>query len=411
MIVSPILVPFWNSVKPRTSMRCSNKTKTFSRGPTPICLGSTHQLCPIDLTFWPSSRPVDKRLDDFIRIDRRSFRSAFEKIKQYLTQPPILSTLQPSERLYMYLAVSDWAVSAVLFRCPSCKEQKHVYYISRVMANAETRYSNIKQTVLALRSAAQKLRLYFQAHLIVVLTDQPLRSILHKSNMSGRMLQWVIELSEYGIEYQPRLSMKGQVMADLWLSLPIARSGRRIQQEEWWTLRVDGASRLSRSKVGLLPQSPIGEQLEQVIQLGFPASDNEAEYKVILSGLDLALTLSVSKLIIYNDSQLIVGHVQKEYGAKDERMSQYLTKSAGHPTAIGRANPTIAESPACNAIEESQAWMSVIKKYLRTSALPEKSKHAHKIHVQADHFTLIGECLYKRSSTSPYLICFDHSKV
>ena len=146
--------------------------------------------------------------------------SEFEKIKQYLTQPPILSTPQPREWLYMYLAVSDWAVSAVLFRCPSCKEQKHVYYISRTMADAETRYSNIEQTVLALRSVAQKLRPYFQAHLIVVLTDQPLRSILHKSNMSGRMLQWVIELSEYGIEYQPRLSMKGQVMADFVVESP-----------------------------------------------------------------------------------------------------------------------------------------------------------------------------------------------
>ena len=88
------------------------------------------------------------------------------------------------------------------------------------MADAETRYSNIEQTVLALRSVAQKLRPYFQAHLIVVLTDQPLRSILHKSNMSGRMLQWVIELSEYGIEYQPRLSMKGQVMADFVVESP-----------------------------------------------------------------------------------------------------------------------------------------------------------------------------------------------
>ena len=143
-----------------------------------------------------------------------------------------------------------------------------------------------------------------------------------------------------------------------------------------------------------------------------------------------------------------MGHVQKEYGAKDERMSQYLTKVRGtlqqldewtiekvhwadnvRGDALARitvslpikeamllpiyvqANPPIVESPACNAIEESQAWMSVIKKYLRTSALPEKSKHAHKIHVQTGRFTLIGECLYKRSSTSPYLICFDHSEV
>ncbi|RVW64618.1 Retrovirus-related Pol polyprotein from transposon 17.6 [Vitis vinifera] len=80
--------------------------------------------------------------------------SAFENIKHYLTQPPILSNPQPGEKLYMYLAVSDWAASAVLFRCPMHKEQKHVYYVSRAMVDAETRYSKIEQTVLALRSAA-----------------------------------------------------------------------------------------------------------------------------------------------------------------------------------------------------------------------------------------------------------------
>lgn len=78
---------------------------------------------------------------------------------------------------------------------------------------------------------------------------------------------------------------------------------------EWWTLRVDGASRSSGFRVGLLLQSLISEQLEQAIQLGFPASNNEAEYETILFKLDLALALSVSKLRIYSDSQLVVGHV------------------------------------------------------------------------------------------------------
>ena len=59
---------------------------------------------------------------------------------------------------------------------------------------------------------------------------------------------------------------------------------------------------------------------------GFPASNNEAEYEAILSGLDLALALSVSKLRVYSDSQLVVRHVQKEYEAKDARMARYLTK-------------------------------------------------------------------------------------
>ncbi|RVW49484.1 hypothetical protein CK203_111145 [Vitis vinifera] len=98
------------------------------------------------------------------------------------------------------------------------------------------------------------------------------------------------------------------------------------QVKKWWTLRVDGASRSSGSGVGLLLQSPTGEHLEQAIRLGFPASNNEAEYEAILSGLDLALALSVSKLRIYSDSQLVVKHVQEEYEAKDARMARYLAK-------------------------------------------------------------------------------------
>ena len=89
----------------------------------------------------------------------------------------------------MYLAVSNWAMNVVLFRCLSHKEQRPVYYINRVMADVETRYSNVEQTVLALRSTAQKFHLYFQAHPVVMLTNQPLRSILHKPDLSERMLK------------------------------------------------------------------------------------------------------------------------------------------------------------------------------------------------------------------------------
>ncbi|RVX09050.1 hypothetical protein CK203_013858 [Vitis vinifera] len=100
--------------------------------------------------------------------------------------------------------------------------------------------------------------------------------------------------------------MKGQVMADFVLEYSRRPSQHHeSSKQEWWTLRVDGASRSSGSGVGLLLQSPTGEHLEQAIRLGFSASNNEAEYEAILSGLDLALALSVSKLRIYSDSQLV----------------------------------------------------------------------------------------------------------
>ncbi|RVX04914.1 Transposon Ty3-I Gag-Pol polyprotein [Vitis vinifera] len=255
--------------------------------------------------------------------------ATYQRLMTKIFKPLIGRSVEPhpkGEAIYV-LAVSEWAISAALFRCPSPKEQKPVYYVSRALADVETRYSKMELTALALRSAAQKLRPYFQAHPVIVLTDQPLRSILHKPDLTGRMLQWAIELSEFGIEFQPRLSKKGQVMADFVLEYSRRpNQHHESSEQEWWTLRVDGASRSSGSGVGLLLQSPTGEHLEQAIRLGFSASNNEAEYEAILSGLDLALALSVSKLRIYSDSQLVVRHIQKEYEAKDSRMARYLAK-------------------------------------------------------------------------------------
>ena len=65
-------------------------------------------------------------------------------------QPPILSSPLPEEKLYMYLAVSKWAISTILFHCPSPKEQKPIYYVSRALADVETKYSKMELTALAL---------------------------------------------------------------------------------------------------------------------------------------------------------------------------------------------------------------------------------------------------------------------
>ena len=224
------------------------------------------------------------------------------------------------------------------------------------------------------------------------------------------------------------------------------------REKEWWTLRVDGAARSSGSGVGLLLQSPTGEHLEQAIQLGFPASNNEAEYEAILSELDLALALFVSRLRVYSDSQLVVRHVQKEYEAKDASMARYLTKvrdtlqrfiewtiekirrtENGRADALAgitaslpikeaillpihvQANLSVTEASTCNTIETSQAngqeWTEDIIKYLQTGTLSEKPNQAHKIRVQVARFTLIRRHLYKRSFSSSYLRCLNHSEV
>ena len=89
-----------------------------------------------------------------------------------------------------------------------------MFFVSKSLADAETSYNHLEQAALALQVATKKLRSYFQAHPIVVLTNLPLRSTIHKPDLSGRMARWAIELSEYSILYKQRLAKKGQVLAD-----------------------------------------------------------------------------------------------------------------------------------------------------------------------------------------------------
>ena len=66
----------------------------------------------------------------------------------------------------------------------------------------------------ALITAARKLKLYFQAHTIIVLTDQPLKRAMSSPEAAERMALWVIELSEFDVQYRPRTAVKGQIVAD-----------------------------------------------------------------------------------------------------------------------------------------------------------------------------------------------------
>jgi hypothetical protein len=61
---------------------------------------------------------------------------------------------------------------------------------------------------------SRKLRHYFQAHKIVVVTSFPLRAILHNSNARGNIAKWVAELAEFQLDFLPRHAIKSQVLAD-----------------------------------------------------------------------------------------------------------------------------------------------------------------------------------------------------
>ena len=88
------------------------------------------------------------------------------------------------EEFFLYLAVTPHAVSSALIREEE-KIQKPVYYTSKALKGAEGRYPLIEKLAFALITASRKLRHYFQAHVINVMTDHPFKKAMNKLEATG----------------------------------------------------------------------------------------------------------------------------------------------------------------------------------------------------------------------------------
>ncbi|XP_077232281.1 uncharacterized protein LOC143868183 [Tasmannia lanceolata] len=157
----------------------------------------------------------------------------------------------------------------------------------------------IEKFAFAVVVAARKLNPYFQAHTVVVLTDQPLRKILQKPDTSGRLINWAVELRKFDIQVRPHPIIKSQVLADFVVEC-MAPTEDFARQEEIkdeqekqypWMLFVDGSVNAGRRGAGLVLAGPDKFLVEYALKLDFNAFNNEAEYEALLAGLALALEL------------------------------------------------------------------------------------------------------------------------
>ena len=136
------------------------------------------------------------------------------------------------------MAVSTTAVSAALIR-EEAKKQLPIYYVSQAFQGAEFNYPRIEKITFALIVASRKLRQYFQANPILVMTDQPIRKLMNRPEVAGRIIQWEIELSQFDIEYFLRTAIKAQALQ---ISSPSSHFQTKIAQS---TMLNDGRSKLT----------------------------------------------------------------------------------------------------------------------------------------------------------------------
>ncbi|XP_075675109.1 uncharacterized protein LOC142644365 [Castanea sativa] len=337
------------------------------------------------------SKATDKCLP-FFKTSKQAFawtdecKAAFQELKRYLSNPPLLSPSKEGENLYLYLATSTTAVSAALIR-EEDKKQLLVYYINQALKGAEARYPRIEKIAFALIVASRKLRPYFEANPILVMIDQPIKKSMNKPE-------------------------------------------------------TDGSSAQKRGSRGIIV-TPGGEKLKYGVQLKFPATNNEAEYEGILMGLRLRKALEAKNLLIQSNSKLVIGQIKEEYEAKETRTQKYLklTKHLARefdklefvkiPRGQNMAadeiakvasleegstsvevdmeiqkRPSIEEVPTFT-IQNINSWMTPIVSFLQDEHLPQDAKEANKIKKRAVKFTILNYTFKKRSFSMPYLKCVN----
>ncbi|XP_058216855.1 uncharacterized protein LOC131327735 [Rhododendron vialii] len=353
---------------------------------------------------------------------------ALQSLKQYLSHAPLLVKPLPDEDLYLYLVVSDHATSAVLVRKEGLEHQP-IFYSSKTMMDSQTR--------------------------IVVLTEFPLRAVLRKTDTSSRILKFSQDLANFDIQFEPRTAIKGQALADFFAELTLGLQDEanalatgveeaRKREEEV----LEGPSNCpseplrARAGAGIVLVSPSGTVHESVVSIGYPATNNEAEYEALIAGLQLALRLNADSVHVFCDSQLIVGHLNEDYQAKDQRMNAYVChvlalfggfgrvevewiarehnahadalaglvsvyKTSGGRTITFDEVATPSFERPCEqvmAISLGLSQLDPVIAYLKNQVVPTNKREAYKLRCRAANFFLgPNDDLYRRTFTGPDL--------
>nr|GEV71382.1 hypothetical protein [Tanacetum cinerariifolium] len=250
-------------------------------------------------------------------------------------------------------------------------EANAIYFVSRALQGPEVNYTPMEKLILALVSASKRLKRYFQAHTIVVITDQPIKQLLSNPEVTGRLLKWRFELGEHDIQYRPRTSVKGQILADFIMERP--KDGTpdtpmedREELLDPWILFTDGSSCVDGSG---------------------------AEYEALIAGLWIASQMGVQNIQANVDSKLVANQVNEVYIAKEPSMVRYLEKVKN-----------LASTLKGFSIKQIPRWENKKANGLKGILLEERKK-ARTIRRKAGRYAVISEMLYKKYFLGPWLRC------
>ncbi|XP_028080536.1 uncharacterized protein LOC114282093 [Camellia sinensis] len=324
----------------------------------------------------------------------QELQKAFERIKAALTSPQTMIVSQPGVPLMLYLTSTPQCIGALLVQDVDGAERP-VYYISWKIRGAEVQYTPVERHCLALVFTAQKLRHYFLAYQIQIVTrSDPIRYLLSKPALTGKVARWLLALGEFEITCVAPKAIKSQALADLLAQFPSGDyepvneelkgevHAAMASEESFWTLSFDGAAAGGKGGTGIVFTSKSGEKLYLSYKLDFHYSNNEAEYEALILGLIAVEKHNIKKIRIRGDSKLIVKQVSGQFILKEPALVTYRTTvqrlldkfqkvEIEHvPRSDNKFSDALVTLGARVDIPEEEATI-VIKKRTEPSTIPE----------------------------------------
>jgi hypothetical protein len=267
-----------------------------------------------------------KKTDHFIWSQRAD--EAFNDLKRALSTAPILAAQAPRKPMLLYIVATLRVVSIVIV-VEHIEEGKELpvqcpeYYLIEVLTLSKQNYPHYQKVAYGVYMVARKLKHYFEEHPITVVSPTMLSEIIGCKDATDRVAKWAIELAAHTIQYQPRTTIKSQIIADFFVDWGEHQYLPPVPDSTYWCMNFDGSKMLGGLGAGVVFTSPKGDKLQYVLQIHFHTSNNVAEYEALVHGLKLAKEIGIWRILCFRDSDLVVHQVSGEWDAKDANMASY----------------------------------------------------------------------------------------
>uniref|UniRef100_A0A2N9GF52 RNA-directed DNA polymerase n=1 Tax=Fagus sylvatica TaxID=28930 RepID=A0A2N9GF52_FAGSY len=317
---------------------------------------------------------------------------AFEKVQNIMTKLPTVCAPISGKSLRLYLASNSQAIGALIAQENDNGVEQPIYYVSRTLKDAESRYSGAERSCLALIYASQRLRHYFLAHKVQLMTkSHPIRSLLQRPVLSGRLAQWLLQLSQYEITAETPTAIKSQAIADLLAQFP-------GEDNSFITDEVPGE--INEIFLAGLGRFCLDLEIRWLINCYISRSWH-SEYEAYLAGLAIAYEMGIKHLRVIGDSNLVVCQARGEFSLKEPSLAPYRALAQKFETKFStfeiehaqrnenRYADALATLGSQITFEDQEDWRAPIKAKLISPTVTADLK-------EIKDYTLISGDLYRR---------------